>query len=134
MSVAKDAMQLYTSSYAAWRPEFGAPVVTSLTTPKWLPEAATWPKLWPATPRWAYFRAEDFDRHYVAQLERYGARQIARRLAEIARSGFAEPADRLVLLCWEFSGAPEQCHRGLFREWWLAQTGEPINEITEVVR
>jgi hypothetical protein len=118
---------LRTSSYAAWRPEFGAPVVTSLTTPKWLPEAKTWPKLWPATPRWSYFHASDFDRHYIAQLERYGARQIARRLAEIARSGFAEPADRLVLMCWEVNQA--DCHRGVFARWWLETTGEKIEEV-----
>jgi hypothetical protein len=125
------AVELFTASYSAWRPEQGAPVVTSLTTPKWLPEAKSWPRLWPATPRWSYFRAseQEFDRQYVAQLERYGAQQIARRLAEIARTGFAEPAERLVCLCWETDRA--RCHRATFSRWWLAETGEPITEIEE---
>jgi hypothetical protein len=123
-------VRLFTSSYGAWRPELGAPVVTSLTTPKWLPEAASWPRLWPVTPRWSYFHAseQEFDRQYIAQLDRYGAQQIARRMTQIARSGFAEPADRLVLLCWEIQAA--RCHRGLFSSWWLAQTGERMTETT----
>lgn len=120
---------LWTSSYAAWRPEHGAPVVTSLTTPKWMPEAETWPRLWPATPRWKYFYAPPatFDRVFIAQLKRYGAREIARRMAQVARSGFAEPADRLVLLCWEVNQA--DCHRGIFARWWLETTGEKIEEV-----
>jgi hypothetical protein len=127
-------MQLFTASYRAWRPEHGAPVVTSLTTPKWLPEAKSWPKLWPATPRWSYFRAsnDEFNRQYLAQLERYGAEQIAARLAEIARSAFAEPIERLVLLCWETD--PARCHRATFSTWWLAETGEPMTEVTEESR
>lgn len=123
-------VRLFTTSYAAWRPEHGAPVVTSLTTPKWLPEAKSWPRLWPATPRWSYFHSSEqqFDLAYVSQLQRYGVQQIAKRLTQIARTGFAEPAERLCLLCWETSAA--RCHRGLFSSWWLAQTGELMTEIT----
>jgi hypothetical protein len=64
-------------------------------------------------PGWKYFHAPPatFDRLFTAQLEQYGAREIARRMAQIARSGFAEPAGRLVLLCWEVNQA--DCHRGL---------------------
>jgi len=125
------AVRLFTASYGAWRPEHGAPVVTSLTVPKWLPEAKSWPRLWPATSRWSYFRASDhdFNRQYLAQLERYGAEQIARRLAEIARSGFAEPAEALVFLCWETD--PGRCHRSLWALWWHAATGQLITEITK---
>jgi len=125
---------LFTSSYREWRPEHGAPVVISLQTPRWLPEAKSWPKLWPATPRWSYFHAsaEEYDRQFTAQLERCGVQAIARRLAEIASSGFAEPAERLVLLCWEPSEVAEtQCHRRSFAAWWLLSTGEKITEITK---
>ena len=122
-------MIIVTSSFGAWRPEHGTPVVTSLGTPKWMPEARTWPKLWPACPRWSYFKAsfDEFDRAFIAQLERYGARAIAARMAEIARDAFAEPSDRLVLLCWEADS--ERCHRGLFAAWWFRATGERIEEL-----
>ena len=123
---------LYTCSYSAWRPEHGLPVRTSLGKPKWLPEAASWPLLWEITPRGHYFKAptEVYDAEYLAQLERYGARRIARRLGEIARSGFAEPAERLVLLCFESPETAEwACHRRTFAAWWLRQTGERVEEL-----
>jgi hypothetical protein len=118
---------LYVSSYRAWTPRFGSPVVTSLTRPKWLPEAADWPSLWPVTPRWAYFRAgpAEYERAYLAQLDRHGAKRIAEHLAGITR---ATGASRLVLLCWEAD--PGRCHRSLFSTWWLYATGEAIEEVT----
>ena len=73
---------------------------------------------------------EVYDAEYLAQLERYGARRIARRLGEIARSGFAEPAERLVLLCFESPETAEwACHRRTFAAWWLRQTGERVEEL-----
>ena len=122
-------MELFTASYRAWQPALGCPVRSSLTAPRWITGASSWPQLWPATPRWAYFDApaDEFAERYMAQLDRHGAREIARRLAEIARSGFAEPADRLVLLCYESTA--DQCHRGLFADWWLTTTGEKIAEV-----
>jgi hypothetical protein len=96
---------LHTASYRNWRQDLGAPVVTSLQVPRWLPEAEHWPRLWAASPRWAYFRAPaaEFDKAYLAQLDRHGAKQIAGLLAAIARhSG----AGRLVLLC--FRGRPRR--------------------------
>jgi hypothetical protein len=118
--------QLFTCSYRAWRPELGAPVVASLLVPKWIPEAKDWPRLWAATPRWSYFKAEpgDFDLEFAAQLERYGPERIARRLAEIARECDAE---NLVVLCWEVSA--EQCHRSAWAAWWTTRTGEVVSEI-----
>jgi hypothetical protein len=120
-------MNLYTCSWRAWRPELGQPVRTSLGKPKWLlPEAASWPLAWEITPRGEYFHAssEAFTAAYLAQLERYGARRIARRLADIAREAGAET---LLLCCFEAD--PEQCHRGTFSAWWLLATGEPITEV-----
>ena len=62
--------ELSTSSYRAWRPELGAPVVTPLTTPKWLREATSWPKLTEVTPRWSYFHDDPdiFTAKYLDQL------------------------------------------------------------------
>ena len=98
-----------------------------LTLPKFRPEAQDWPRLWEVTPRWWYWRYEraEWDRAYLAQLNRYGPRRVARRLAEIARE---QQADRLVVMCYE--PLPADCHRGLFAAWWLTTTGERINEIT----
>ena len=123
-------MELLTSSYASWRPGSGSPVSISLSTPRWLPEAARWPRLWEATPRWSYFHAEpeQFDLSYVDQLDRYGSRLIAERLAEIAKTAFMAPSDRLVLCCWE--PLAKNCHRGLWARWWLETTGERIPELT----
>jgi hypothetical protein len=58
----------------------GCPVVCSLLLPKGIDEAAGWPRCWAITPRWAWWRSDwpdEFWSHYHAQLERYGARNIA---------------------------------------------------------
>lgn len=122
---------LYTASYGAWRPELGAPVVTSLGVPKWIKGAASWPRCLEVTPGGHYFRApaEQFRKAYLSQLEHFGVQRISRRLAEIARSGFAEPQDRLVILCFE--SVPDQCHRRTFAEWLLLQSGELAEEVTK---
>jgi hypothetical protein len=119
--------QLLTACYSTWRPEHGQPVVISLMTPKWMPEAATWPQCHLVMPRWSYFKAEpdEWDRQYFAQLDRFGPEKIARVLERIARE---HQADRLVLLCWERPGA--RCHRRLLADWLLAKTGELAEEIT----
>lgn len=124
-------MQLLTASYGSWRPGAGSPVSISLTTPRWRPEAATWPRLWEATPRWAWFRAEpaEFGRQYLAQLERYGFDRITRRLAQIARDAFAEPSDKLCLICWETSDVERTCHRRLWARWMMEQAGEVVPEL-----
>jgi hypothetical protein len=119
---------LCTASYRAWRPwPCSSPVVTSLTRPKWIEEAADWP----ATPRWSYFHAEpaEFERQYIRQLEGYGIKRIAQRLGEITRQ---TSADRLALLCWEWGGPDggrDRCHRGIWARWWLESTGEIVEEI-----
>lgn len=123
-------MELFTCSYRAFRPELGAPVVASLLVPKWLgDEARWWPRLWEATPRWAYVKAEpaEFTAAYLAQLERYGPERIARRLAKIASDEFTEPVEKLCLLCWEAD--QERCHRSTWATWWITRTGEVVDEL-----
>jgi hypothetical protein len=117
---------IQTCSYSAWAPSSGAaPVVVSLTTPKWLPEAAAWPKVRRLTPQWTDFRTADWDERYLARLERFGVASIRDRLHNLGRELGAE---RLVLLCWELSGHPGQCHRGVYARWWMEKTGEVIDE------
>jgi hypothetical protein len=121
---------IHTCSWAAWHRDLGQPVRTSLGKPKWLlPEAASWPLLWEATPRGWYFGAapEAFEDAYLEQLDRYGARRIARRMAAITRETGAET----ILLCC-FEPLPSSCHRGLFSAWWLHATGERIADISEI--
>jgi hypothetical protein len=105
----------------------GQPVRTSLGLPKWITGAADWPRLWEATPRGWYFGAhpEAFEDAYLDQLERYGPKRIAARLAAITR----ETGAQTLLLCC-FEPLPTDCHRGLFAQWWLHSVGEVIAEIT----
>lgn len=115
-------------SYRAWRPGFeDLAVRASLGVPRWIGEAADWPYLHELAPRGHYFHAEpdEFDAAYLAQLERYGARHIARRFAEIAHGTGAG----LIAVCC-FEAERNECHRGLFADWWLTTTGEVVTEIT----
>jgi len=111
----------------------GQPVVISLTVPKWLPEAAEWPRCHLISPRWAYFlRQEDrtevtvaeFTRQYTEQLDGYGPAKIARILHMIARQ---HAADSLILLCHESD--VDRCHRGMFARWLMERTGEIAGEL-----
>lgn len=120
-------MILHTCSWRAYRPGLGQPVRTSLGKPRWLlPEAAAFPVCWEITPRGHFFNApaEAFEDAFIDQLERYGTRRIARRLAAISRETGAET---LLLACFE--PLPSQCHRGLMARWWFESTGEVITEM-----
>jgi hypothetical protein len=125
-------VELLTASYGSWRPGAGSPVSISLTTPRWRPEAADWPQCWALCPRWRFFHAEpaEFDRQYLAQLERYGVGRIHAALAKIAREAYEAPSQRLALCCWEPPEAAETtCHRRTFAAWWLLATGELVEEV-----
>jgi hypothetical protein len=79
----------------------GQAVVTSRGLPRWrLAEAETWPRAWLLTPASSYFDApdEEFERQYLAQLDRHGPAKIARLLERIAT---ATSASSLLLLCHE---------------------------------
>ena len=79
-------------------------------------------------PHPSYFRAapEVFDRRYLAQLDRVGVNRLLQQFQAL------DDGRPLVFLCFErnvTSGA--DCHRRLFAEHWLEQTGEIIPEITQ---
>jgi hypothetical protein len=119
---------VFTSSYRAYAPSMGQPVVCSLTRPK----DEIWqhaPACWPLTPRWDYFRKPDAGARFEAQLARYGAQEIAKALHQIAAE---HQAANLVLLCWETDwGTVEapKCHRLRIARFMLEETGWLIREL-----
>ncbi len=119
-------VNLYTASFRAYRPWMGQPVVTARGLPAWLPEAEQWPRCWMLTPGSAYFDAEpdEFERQYLAQLDRHGPAKIARWMARTARE---HNTDRLVLLCHEADWT--RCHRMIAARWFLERAGELVGEL-----
>jgi hypothetical protein len=116
---------LATASYRAWHPGFaGQPVVTSLTLPRWLPEAADWPKARIITPSWHDFKAGDWAERYRERIEEYGVCRITTELEEIAADC---GADLLVLMCFEAD--PADCHRQIFADLMITQAGVRVDEL-----
>jgi hypothetical protein len=118
---------IFTASYREYRPEMGVAVVTSRGLPKWrLAEAEGWPHCWLLAPGHDYYDApaDEFERAYLAQLDRHGPAKIGRVLADIAREHHAES---VVLLCHEIRW--EDCHRILAARWITERTGELVEEL-----
>ena len=69
----------------------------------------------------------EFTAAYCQKLDRIGVAAISKRFQEISE---AHGGRDLVLLCWEDIRKPgEWCHRQVFAEWWLRETGEAIVEL-----
>lgn len=129
---------VFTSSYLAYAPDMGLPVVCSLTRPKWpMPGGQPWTTAAACealTPRWEFFRKPDAGEKFEAQLARYGPQRIAKELERIA---VAHAAPSLVLLCWETDwGTTEapKCHRLRVARYMLEETGWLIRELGRAVR
>ncbi len=118
---------LHTAAYGTWQPAFGQPVVASLTTPRWIPESASWPRCMAITPRWSYKKApaEEFASRYLEQLNRYGPKMIT---AELERIGREHEADAVVVLCYEHEWT--RCHRIQFAAWMIETTGVLVTELS----
>ena len=87
------------------------------------------PPLLAALAPWGLLDVDDrdeFERRYVARLERHGVDAIRARLAELAA---AHGAEGLVLLCFESVQAGQWCHRRMFASW-EHRTGEHVPELT----
>lgn len=112
-----------TCSFADYRPEMGKPIRISLGRPKYRTLIESDDRLWALTPRSDYFHAapEEFDRRYVAQLDRVGVERLREQFEAF------DDGQPLILLCFERNGA--DCHRRLFSQWWLEQTGEHVPEL-----
>lgn len=92
--------------------------------PKFIPEAKDWPRCHLLTPRWSYFRSDDFAEQVAAQLDGYGSARVTAVLERIARG---RDAERLVLCCFESD--PAQCHRSMVATWLITRAGLVCDEL-----
>ncbi len=119
-------MEIVTSYYSAYRPEMGVPVrITLGAPPSWFKHPWEEARMLAPPPR--VFRLKDdeeFRRKYRHHLYRVTPERIGQRLEEIASR---HPGERLVLLCFEAN--PAECHRSMFAEWWMEQTGQRVVEL-----
>jgi hypothetical protein len=69
---------------------------------------------------------EEYERLYVAKLEKIGAEAITQRLDSFGRGGKS-----VVLLCYEDirKGDGDWCHRRMFAEWYERRTGIAVPEL-----
>ena len=100
------------------------PVRISRGRPRYWPQSASFPYVPELAPTREEFHLPDaeFDPAYLARLDSIGIDRIRERLDAI---GSGRP---LALCCYE--RLPRDCHRGLFAEWWLEQTGVEIPELS----
>lgn len=101
----------------------------SLGTPKWplgYSIDAEMPDLMPFGLLNKYDTYDEFKGPYFDRLNQKGVQRI---LAQLQR--FEQRGKDVVLLCYEDirKGPDNWCHRRAFAEWWMQQTGEPIEEL-----
>lgn len=79
-----------------------------------------------------YMLNMDFDRfkhEYYEKLESIGSDKIIDMVSRMDKEARAEGKE-LVLLCYEDVRIPDNwCHRTMFADWWLDNTGELIREL-----
>lgn len=121
-------VELATSRYRDFDKRMGVPVRITLGRPRMLLayDLLEEIRLLAPTPSEFKLRGDEFDKVYVARLEKIGVVRL--------RSIFEEMSERhggrrLVLLCFENTLQGELCHRRMFARWWLDQTGEEVREI-----
>jgi len=114
---------IHTCSYRLWTPELGAPVRTSLGSPRWftaplleLPVAYPWGLL--RKPRLA---PEEFTERYLARLDARADRVLADVLE--LEQGYGD----VVLCCFE--AADQFCHRRILAGWLAEHLGVDIPEL-----
>ena len=74
---------------------------------------------------------EDFKKAYYEKLNGIGKDRIINMVMKMERDAAAQGKD-LVLLCYEDVRIPEDwCHRTVFAEWWVENTGEIIEELPD---
>lgn len=127
-------LKLYTSRYGNRQIASTSLVAvrTSLGIPKWPLGFTIQGYCQEITPDGYMLKLENYATYkmaYVKKLEAKGVAQIRRTLEKIAADA---KGDALVLLCYENISKPgEWCHRRMFAEWWEAQTGEVVAELSE---
>jgi Protein of unknown function, DUF488 len=79
----------------------------------------------PSKETFALREDKEFDKAYVAGLEKIGVERIAEALRRLSYEQGGKP---LILLCYEDVHAGEDCHRRMFADWWKQQTGQEVLE------
>lgn len=121
--------RLYTARYQEFRPEWGVPVRTSIGKPKMSLDYTITDDIGLLMPFGLLGDGrsrEDFERGYIARLDRAGRH----KLQAIFRT-ISEKHDRkaLVLLCYEDLRRGQWCHRRMFAEWWWQVAGSEVVEL-----
>lgn len=124
-------MDLATCTYQEFQPSMGVPVRTTVGHPRFkLPYSlAGHAKL--IAPTWAMLKLphDAYTFTYRRHLAAHGAERIAAELTQIHTSARAGHAP-LVLLCFDRLDEPDGwCHRTMFADWWLEQTGQGVPEL-----
>lgn len=127
--------RLATCSYRAFRPEMGAAVRITRGAPRWRLHyqiAGTIPELAPTAREFGIKDGAEFTAAYQVRLTEVGFDRVAELLKATV------PRGRIVLCCFESLSAvaldvpqPYICHRRCFAEWWEAQTGDVVPELSE---
>lgn len=123
-------MAIYTSRFS--NPELKSGKYTtvriSLGTPKWplgYHLDAELADLMPFGLLNRFEQYEDFERAYFDRLNQKGTQRILSQLQRFERLG-----KDVVLLCYEDIRKPDDwCHRRMFADWWMKQTGKEIPEL-----
>lgn len=70
------------------------------------------------------YHGEEYKQKYFERLDGYGVEKIRRAIEEAS-----EGHENVILMCHEKD--KNECHRSMFAEWWLKNTGEVIPEYGE---
>ena len=120
---------LSTCNYHDWTEDMGAAIKTSIGGPRWWPaeKTALLTYCHDLAPRYSYFKAaaDEFERQYLAQLERRGVPRFEEIFAELAEK---TGQSSLVLLCHEKTTTAAGCHRRIFADWWRRHTETTIRK------
>lgn len=120
---------LFTAQYQRFQAEWGVPVRTTLGRARFKLGYAPVEGFTLITPPGHAFRLpyDQFRKAYRAHLHRTTVARIWETTDRISQQFQGRP---LVLLCFDdLTKAGAWCHRRLFAEWWLEQTGEVVEEL-----
>lgn len=127
-------MKLYTSRYQQFHPNQGVPIRSTVGRPRFrLPYQLAGHATLITPMRWMLDINDEakYRTVYTDMLASKGLTAIQEELATLATGA---GGDRLVLLCFCDLTVPAPdnwCHRRVFADWWQAQTGFEIPELTD---
>lgn len=125
-------IEIATVNYAAYKPEMGLAVRTSVGPPKYFEHRplATWEAVYPQY-NWLKLAYDDYRERYLAKLDKYGVddmRADIEALSEICRDHVE--TQRLVLCCYETLAKPGAwCHRSMLSQWLTDNMGIEVLEL-----